>query len=244
MALSQSHKVGKTVGNVYAWGALGSIIGTFLGGFVLIDTLGTRAIVALVAGTLAAMGFLSAGSQWAFRSAVLFGWMQFVTMVGLVAAVTDVGVRDIAAWLAGETPSTNDPFEQGDYGRPWSKYGKRLGGQLHALGLTLGLREDQPGEYHDESNYSYINVTQTTTNGERVTVLKLDKLIHSYFVLDNPTGAELRLRKSLRGGHRASGRDVGPLDDGVVGRRASRDRAVSASERRSPRPSPIGRGSR
>lgn len=187
LALSQSHKVGKTVGNVYAWGALGSIIGTFLGGFVLIDTLGTRAIVALVAGTLAAMGFLSAGSQWAFRSAVLFGWMQFVTMVGLAAAVTDVGVRDISAWLAGETPSTNDPFEQGDYGRPWSKYGKRLGGQLHALGLTLGLREDQPGEYHDESNYSYINVTQTTTNGERVTVLKLDKLIHSYFVLDNPT---------------------------------------------------------
>lgn len=187
LALSQSHKVGKTVGNVYAWGALGSIIGTFLGGFVLIDTLGTRAIVALVAGTLAAMGFLSAGSQWAFRSAVLFGWMQFVSMVGLAAAVTDVGVRDLAAWLAGELPSTNDPFEQGEYGRPWSKYGKRLGGQLHALGLTLGLREDQPGEYHDESNYSYINVTQTTTNGERVAVLKLDKLIHSYFVLDNPT---------------------------------------------------------
>lgn len=187
LALSQSHKVGKTVGNVYAWGALGSIIGTFLGGFVLIDTLGTRAIVALVAGTLAAMGFLSAGSQWAFRSAVLFGWMQFVTLVGLAAAVTDVGGRDLAAWLAGETPSTNDPFEQGEYGRPWSKYGKRLGGQLHALGLTLGLREDQPGEYHDESNYSYINVTQQTENGERVAVLKLDKLIHSYFVLDNPT---------------------------------------------------------
>lgn len=187
LALSQSHKVGRTVGNVYAWGALGSIIGTFLGGFVLIDTLGTRAIVALVAGTLAAMGFLSAGSQWAFRSAVLFGWMQFVTMVGLAAAVTDVGARDLAAWLAGEPPSTNDPFEQSEYGRPWSKYGKRLGGQLHALGLTLGLREDQPGEYHDESNYSYINVTQQTENGERVAVLKLDKLIHSYFVLDNPT---------------------------------------------------------
>ncbi len=187
LALSQSHKVGKTVGNVYAWGALGSIIGTFLGGFVLIDTLGTRAIVALVAGTLAAMGVFSSVGQWAFRSAVLFGWMQFVTMVGLTAAVTDVGVRDIAAWLAGETPSTNDPFEQGEYGRPWSKYGKRLGGQLHELGLTLGLREDKPGEYHDESNYSYINVTQTTENGERVAVLKLDKLIHSYFVLDNPT---------------------------------------------------------
>ncbi|MFM9963454.1 MAG: fused MFS/spermidine synthase [Planctomycetaceae bacterium] len=187
LALSHSRKVGVTVGNVYAWGAFGSIVGTFLGGFILIDTFGTRAIVALVAGTLAVMGFLSAGSQWAFRSAVLFGWMQFVTIVGLSAAVTDVGARDFATFLAGEPASLNDPFMQGENGRPWAKYGKRLGGQLHALGLTLGLRDDAIGEYHDESNYSYINVTQTTEHGQRVSVLKLDKLIHSYFVTDDPT---------------------------------------------------------
>ncbi len=187
LALSHSRKIGATVGNVYAWGALGSIIGTFLGGFVLIDTLGTRAIIALVAGTLAGMGFLSAGSQWAFRSAVLFGWMQFVTFIGLAASITDVGMRDFTGWLSGESKEVDDPFGLAGGSQAWSKFGKQLGGQLHELGLTLGLREDRLGEYHDESNYSYINVTQQTENGERVAVLKLDKLIHSYFVLDNPT---------------------------------------------------------
>lgn len=187
LALSHTRRVGLTVGNVYAWGALGSIIGTFLGGFVLIDTLGTRAIVALVAGTLAAMGFLSAGSQWAFRSAVLFGWMQFVTWIGLAAAVTESGMKDLALAFGKVTTITSDPFDRSIKLSRWESFGERFGRQLHELGLTLGLREDNRGEYHDESNYSYINVTQQTENGERVAVLKLDKLIHSYYVLDNPT---------------------------------------------------------
>ncbi len=187
LALSQSHKVGKTVGNVYAWGALGSIIGTFLGGFVLIDTLGTRAIVALVAGTLATMGVLSTASQRAFQSAVLFGWMQFVMWVGLAASVTDVGMKEIAETFGRATTITSDDFDRSLKISRWASFGERFGKQMHELGLTLGLREDNFGEYHDESNYSYINVTQTNENGERVAVLKLDKLIHSYFVLDNPT---------------------------------------------------------
>ncbi len=208
LALSQSHKVGKTVGNVYAWGALGSIIGTFLGGFVLIDTLGTRAIVALVAGTLAAMGFFSAGSQWAFRSAVLFGWMQFVTWLGLFSAATDAGLRDVFAEVAefttpavrkvqldeslGKGESILDreldlKIQRDAVVRKWSLFGQRFGRQLHELGLTLGLREDKLDEYHDESNYSYINVREDNDNGERIAVLRLDKLVHSYFVLDNPT---------------------------------------------------------
>ena len=40
MAIDRSSKTGSTVGNVYAWGALGSIVGTFLTGFYLIDVLG------------------------------------------------------------------------------------------------------------------------------------------------------------------------------------------------------------
>ena len=187
LALSHSRKVGRTVGNVYAWGAFGSIVGTFLGGFILIDTFGTRAIVALVAGTLAVMGILSAGGQWAFRSAVLFGWMQLVTWIGLSAAVTDVGMRDFAEWYGTATTFTDDDFKRSLIISRWTSFGERFGRQLHELGLTLGLRDDAIGEYHDESNYSYINVTQQTENGQRVAVLKLDKLIHSYYVTDDPT---------------------------------------------------------
>lgn len=187
LALSHSRRVGTTVGNVYAWGAFGSIVGTFLGGFILIDTFGTRAIVALVAGTLAVMGILSAGGQWAFRSAVLFGWMQFVTWIGLSAAITDVGARDCAEWFGSLTTLTDDDFERSVKMSRWTSFGERFGKQLHEMGLTLGLRDDAIGEYHDESNYSYINVTQQTENGQRVAVLKLDKLIHSYYVTDDPT---------------------------------------------------------
>ena len=187
LALSHSRKVGTTVGNVYAWGAFGSIVGTFLGGFILIDTFGTRAIVALVAGTLAVMGILSAGGQWAFRSAVLFGWMQLVTWIGLSAAITDVGMRDFAEWFGRSTTFTDDDFDRSRKISRWTSFGERFGRQLHEMGLTLGLREDSLGEYHDESNYSYINVTQQTENGQRVAVLKLDKLIHSYYVTDDPT---------------------------------------------------------
>lgn len=187
LALSQSRKVGATVGNVYAWGAFGSIVGTFLGGFILIDAFGTRAIVALVAGTLAVMGILSAGSQWAFRLTVLFGWMQLVTWIGLSASITDVGMKGFAEWFGTVTSITDDDFTRSVKISRWRTFGERFGKQLHEMGLTLGLRDDEIGEYHDESNYSYINVTQQTEQGQRVAVLKLDKLIHSYYVTDDPT---------------------------------------------------------
>jgi MFS family permease len=186
LALSHSRKVGRTVGNVYAWGAFGSIVGTFLGGFILIDHFGTRAIVALVAGTLAVMGALSAGGQWAFRSAVLFGWMQFVTWIGLSASITEAGMRDLAEQFGRLATLTEKDFDRSLKLSRWTTFGGRFGRLLHEMGLTLGLREDNLGEYHDESNYSYINVTQQTENGQRVAVLKLDKLIHSYYVTDDP----------------------------------------------------------
>lgn len=187
LALSHSKRTGVTVGNVYAWGALGSIVGTFLAGFVLIDLMGTRAIVALTSGTLAAMGLFSAIGQWAFRAAVFFGWLQFITWIGLAAGATDAGMRDFFAGGMRVLTIGADETERSLAVERWAEFGERYGRRMHELGLTLGLRSDARGEYHDESNYSYINVAERTEAGERVAVLKLDKLIHSYFVLDNPT---------------------------------------------------------
>ncbi len=187
LALSQSRKVGATVGNVYAWGALGSIVGTFLTGFILIDTLGTRAIVALTAGTLASMGVLSAAGQWTFRATVLFGWLQLVMWVGLTSAITNVGMKETMLTVGRVVTLGQESEERALAILHWGSFGDTLGKRLHELGLTLGLRNDQIGEYHDESNYSYINVTDRTEDGERVKVLRLDKLVHSYLVTDNPT---------------------------------------------------------
>ena len=53
MAVEQARKAGSAIGDVYFWGAIGSIVGTFLCGFVLIYLAPTSTIVLLVAAALA-----------------------------------------------------------------------------------------------------------------------------------------------------------------------------------------------
>jgi MFS family permease len=54
---------GRAIGQVYAWGMVGSILGTFLAGFVLIDLLGTKGLILLL-GTALAMAATMLGSVW------------------------------------------------------------------------------------------------------------------------------------------------------------------------------------
>ncbi|WP_165064044.1 fused MFS/spermidine synthase [Paludisphaera rhizosphaerae] len=51
--LRKSKRTGTAIGAVYAWGMVGSIIGTFLTGFVLIDHLGTKGVLLVLAAVLA-----------------------------------------------------------------------------------------------------------------------------------------------------------------------------------------------
>jgi len=53
LALERALKAGRAIGNVYAFGAAGSIAGTFLTGFLMISLLGTKAVLCLVSGLLA-----------------------------------------------------------------------------------------------------------------------------------------------------------------------------------------------
>jgi tetratricopeptide (TPR) repeat protein/MFS family permease len=55
MALDRGQEIGRTVGSVYAWSNLGSIIGTFSAGFFLIAVIGTLPDIWLTAALLAAM---------------------------------------------------------------------------------------------------------------------------------------------------------------------------------------------
>ena len=56
MALDRGLPTGRTVGDIYAFSAAGSIAGTFLAGFYLIVTLGTVTIIWVVGGLLALLG--------------------------------------------------------------------------------------------------------------------------------------------------------------------------------------------
>lgn len=63
MALDRRREVGRTVGSVYAWGAVGSIAGTLACGFYFIPHFGVTAILYTVAAVLALMAVLY-GVRW------------------------------------------------------------------------------------------------------------------------------------------------------------------------------------
>jgi len=60
-ALERGLPTGRTVGDVYAWGAAGSIAGTFAAGYYLIAAMGTVSIVWAVAGVMMVMALLYGG---------------------------------------------------------------------------------------------------------------------------------------------------------------------------------------
>jgi spermidine synthase len=64
MALDRGLPVGRTVGDVYAWSAAGSIAGTFLAGFYLIGTMGTIAIIWAISACLLLLAILYWKRLW------------------------------------------------------------------------------------------------------------------------------------------------------------------------------------
>jgi len=187
LALSRSRRTGVTVGNVYAWGTLGSIIGTFLAGFWLIDFFGTRALVTLTAGVLGVTGACAAARGSWLRPAISFGWLQFLVIFGLAAAVRGESLEVGGEWLARTLAAGRDAAGKLALVEEWRDDGREVGNGFHQLGRSLGLRQDEAGRYEDESNYSYITVVETTSDGSMQKYLKLDKLVHSYYVPDDPT---------------------------------------------------------
>lgn len=99
MALERSPHMGRTIGDVYAWGAAGSIAGTFLAGFYLISVMGNTAVVCVVGGMLALLALFYGrgmiGSYcWMACYAVAF-LLAFGPGSALEAAGAKVGLREI-----------------------------------------------------------------------------------------------------------------------------------------------------
>jgi spermidine synthase len=132
LAVRDLAETGRTVGKIYAAGAVGSIVGTFITGFVLISWLGTFAIVWGVAVLLLVMGLLFiVGYRW-----------QVMLAAGLMIAAGSI-LASSQGWLHGPC-----------------------------------LRE---------TNYFCIKIREEEQNGETVRILILDRLVHSYTSLADPT---------------------------------------------------------
>lgn len=67
MALDRGLATGRTIGAIYAWGAAGSIAGTFLAGFYLIAVMGTIPIFWTIGGCLLVMAILHWATCWPLR---------------------------------------------------------------------------------------------------------------------------------------------------------------------------------
>ncbi len=107
MALDQGLAKGRTVGDIYACGAAGSIAGTFAAGYYLIATLGTIAIIWAIAATLLLMGLLYWVRFW-----LLYIWtVLFVCAVILGVAPMERCRRAGAALLLREKPDPRVLYE-------------------------------------------------------------------------------------------------------------------------------------
>jgi len=107
MALDDCRKTGSTVGNIYAWAAIGSIFGTFLTGFVLIDMFGTRAIVLFVAMGLALLGLLLAATQSRGGAPFILFWIVLLAGCGVLAFAPGVSLEQWGVFLL-MRPDLND----------------------------------------------------------------------------------------------------------------------------------------
>jgi spermidine synthase/Tfp pilus assembly protein PilF len=71
MALEKGLPTGRTVGDIYAWGAAGSIIGTFAAGYYLIALMGTVSIIWAIAAVMIVMALLYGAAFWTVRAAAV-----------------------------------------------------------------------------------------------------------------------------------------------------------------------------
>lgn len=136
LSLKDLSKSGNLIGRIYAMSALGSILGTFLTGFYLIQWFGTRSI--------------------------LLGTGILLMMMGIV----------LGQWSSRPARST---------------VSAAVIGGLIMMGMFLTpAKSVMASPCYRETNYFCIRVREDVRDDTTYQVLTLDRLVHSYTVLDNP----------------------------------------------------------
>jgi spermidine synthase len=110
MAIARGKGVGASVGSIYAWGAVGSIVGTFATGFWLIAALGARGVVIAVAGGLGLIGLVLGPwrilhALWVAGLVVMF-WLSQTQSDKYFQAACGAGLQDGLASVDDDGNST------------------------------------------------------------------------------------------------------------------------------------------
>ena len=164
--LKRYKRTGTAIGQVYAWGMVGSILGTFLTGFFLIDILGTKGVILLL-GTTMAFGATLLGTVW---HAVWAGIPLGLCVLAFTPPAFVDAIGKVFPYVKGAA------FE--DIGKRWG------------IREQLGNPDDPKSEFVwiDESKYYYIKVENEVEDDGAIEkrTLVLDNLIHGYFILGHP----------------------------------------------------------
>jgi len=94
MALDLGRATGRTIGTIYSWGAIGSIVGTFLAGFFLVAAMGTEIAFLLIAAVLALVGIAYSRKSWP-----PYAWAGVCLAVVLVTQSSAPAARSFAAGI-------------------------------------------------------------------------------------------------------------------------------------------------
>jgi len=94
--VQRTKRTGGAIGMVYAWGMVGSILGTFLTGFLLIDVLGTKGVILLLATVLALAATIIGTTSHAIWAGIPLGLciISFVPLPVLKAQGEKWGIRE------------------------------------------------------------------------------------------------------------------------------------------------------
>ncbi len=196
LAIDNLENVGKTVGSIYAVSTVGSILGTFATGFVLISWLGTRTIVLMVAVIMLLMGVAIGGWWRQPRTATLA-----MAPAAVLLLLAQLGGEPFALWIS--SPDNSQQFMLATAtvslmlvlvligSVVWRRQLGTASALLVSLSLVSLLVGWRSGLYAapclEESDYFCIRTDETTVDGHEVRALVLDHLIHSYVSLDDPT---------------------------------------------------------
>jgi spermidine synthase/MFS family permease len=193
LAVSSLQTTGATVGKIYAWSTAGSILGTFVTGFYLVEFMGTRTVAYSIAAVLVLLAPVFMGLFSEIRFARLCFSLGCVLL--LVGALCVIGVyrEPIGLPLRNATveDSNGNPVKD-SRGRPRKVWTQRDDSWDAKLNPTTGKIDWVQSEdsrrtlIYKESDYYTIKVWDQETLDHHTRTLYLDHLTHSYTDMRNP----------------------------------------------------------
>ena len=167
--LREVDRTGTAIGSVYAWGMVGSIAGTFLAGFVLIDVLGTKGLILGISTAMALVATGLGGIGHAAWAGIPLG-LTFIALAPLPVLQRQGvawGVRNVEG--NPETESGIAYLDESNY------YYIKVESEV----MDLPSPGTDPPSGGDGASTDALKRT-----------LVLDNLIHGYFVLGHPEHIE------------------------------------------------------